>query len=240
MRLKEVSNVKIKNSKILIRIVPVTVIVLIIFSLLFWVVSCTTSGGIPSEVKKYSKDWPTANQNYANTRAAVGSKINSSNISTLGFDWAFPIKGISEWGAATTNPLILGNTVYFQDLKSNVYAVDLKTGKQLWVKEYNEDSGAPSGLSVGYGKIFAMKGHFEIVALDMKGNELWKSTISKDPNIGVDIQTTVYGGMVYVSSVPGLSNENFYKGGAFGVLYALDEKTGKILWSFNTIDSEDI
>ena len=231
---------KTRISKTLIRIVPVTVIILIIVSLLFWMVSCTGSGGIPSEVKKYTNDWPTANQNFSNTRAAVNSKIDSSNVSGLGVFWSFPIKGISEWGAATTNPLILGNTVYFQDLKSNVYAVDFKNGKELWMKEYNEDSGAPSGLSVGYGKIFAMKGHFEIVALDMKGNELWKSTISEDPNIGVDIQTTVYGGMVYVSSVPGLSNENFYKGGAFGVLYALDEKTGKIIWSFNTIDSEDI
>jgi glucose dehydrogenase len=230
----------IKKSKILIKMVPFMAIILIIVSLLFWMISCTTSGNTPSEVKKYAKDWPTANQNYSNTRAAVGSKITSSNISQLGFDWAFPIKGIGEWGAATTNPLILGNTVYFQDLKSNVYAVDLKTGKQLWMKEYNEDSGAPSGLSVGYGKIFAMKGHFEIVALDMKGNELWKSTISEDPNIGVDIQTTVYGGMVYVSSVPGLSNENFYKGGAFGTIYALDEKTGKIVWSFDTVDSKDI
>jgi len=46
-----------------------------------------------------------------------------------------PIKGVSEWGAATTNPLIIGNTVYFQDLKSNIYAVDFKTGKQLWMKE---------------------------------------------------------------------------------------------------------
>ncbi|MCL5070848.1 MAG: PQQ-binding-like beta-propeller repeat protein [Actinobacteria bacterium] len=208
--------------------------------IILWLVSCSVAGQIPSEVKKYANDWPTANQNYSNTRAAAGSKINLSNAATLGVAWSFPIKGISEWGAATTNPLILGNVIYFQDLKSNVYAVDFNTGKQIWMKEYNEDSGAPSGLSIGYGKIFAMKGHFEIVALDMKGNELWKSTISEDPNIGVDIQTTVYGGLVYVSSVPGLSNENFYKGGAFGVLYALDEKTGKIVWSFNTIDSKDI
>src|SRR4030043_1134718 len=103
----------IKNLKTLIRIIPVTVIILIIVSLLFWVVSCTTSSDIPSEVKKYANDWPTANQNYSNTRAAVNSKIDSSNVSGLGVFWSFPIKGISEWGAATTNPLILGNTVYF-------------------------------------------------------------------------------------------------------------------------------
>jgi len=214
--------------------------ILILSALSYLLISCTGSGAIPPEVKKYSGDWPTANQNYSNTRAAVGAKINLSNITELGFSWAFPIKGIGEWGAATTNPVILGDTVYFQDLKSNVYAVDLKTGKQLWIKEYNEDSGAPSGVSVGYGKIFAMKGHFEVVALDLKGNELWVSKISDNPDVGMDIQTTVYDGMVYVSTVPGLSNENFYRGGATGVIYALDEKTGKKIWSFDTVDSKNI
>jgi glucose dehydrogenase len=229
-----------KISKILVKIILIAAIISIIASILLWTISCSTSGSIPSEIKKYASDWPTANQNFSNTREAVNAKINISNVSTLGVSWSFPIKGIGEWGAATTNPLILGNTVYFQDLKSNVYAVDLKTGKQLWIREYNEDCGAPTGLSIGYGKIFSAKGYFEIVALDLKGNELWKSKISDNPNIGVDIQTTAYNGMVYTSSVPGLSNENFYKGGAFGTIYALDEKTGKIVWSFDTIDSKDI
>ena len=231
---------KTKNSKTIIRIVPVTVIILIIVSLLFWMISCTTSGGMPSEVKKYANDWPTANQNYSNTREAVGSKISSSNAATLGVAWSFPIKGVSEWGAATTNPLILGNIIYFQDLKSNVYAVDFATGKQLWMKEYNMDIAGPAGVSIANGKIFAIKGHFEVTALDMKGNELWSTNLSNNQNIGIDIQTTAYGNMVFVSTVPGVSNENFYKGGSVGIIYALDEKTGKILWSFDTVDSKDI
>ncbi|MCL5071511.1 MAG: PQQ-binding-like beta-propeller repeat protein [Actinobacteria bacterium] len=215
-------------------------IIIITLSLLFFMISCTASGGIPSEVKKYSKDWPTANQNFSNTRAAVSSKISSSNVSTLGVAWSFPIKGISEWGAATTNPLILGNIIYFQDLKSNVYAVDFSTGKQLWMKEYNMDIAGPAGVSIANGKIFAIKGHFEVAALDMNGNELWSANLSNNQNIGIDIQTTSYGGMVFVSTVPGVSNENFYKGGSVGIIYALDEKTGKVLWSFDTVDSKDI
>jgi glucose dehydrogenase len=46
--------------------------------------------------------------------------------------------------------------------------------------------------------------------------------------------------MVYVSTVPGVSNENFYKGGSTGVIFALDQKTGKVIWSFDTVDSKDI
>lgn len=54
------------------------------------------------------------------------------------------------------------------------------------------------------------------------------------------MQTTVYGGMVYISTVPGVSNENFYRGGSVGIIYALDQKTGEVLWDFSTVDSEDI
>ena len=240
MKIERSRQMKTKILKTLIRIIPVTVIILIIVSLLFWVISCTTSSGMPSEVKKYANDWPTANQNYSNTRAAVGSKIDASNVSKLGVVWSFPIKGVSEWGAAATNPLILGNTVYLQDLKSNIYAIDFKTGKQLWTKEYNLDLVGPTGPAIGYGKIFAIKGHYEVAALDMKGNELWSTKISDNENVGMDIQLTAFNGMVYLSTVPGVSNSNFYKGGSTGVLYALDQNTGKILWSFDTVDSKDI
>lgn len=185
-------------------------------------------------------DWPSANQNFSNTREAVNSNIVSDNVSSLGEAWSFPIVGVSEWGAVATNPLIIGNTVYFQDLKSNVYAVDLTTGKQIWMKEYNLDNAGPNGVSVDNGKIFAVKGRFNVVGLSLKGEELWTTTLSSSPNEGIDIQTTAYKGMVYVSTVPGVSNENFYKGGSTGIIYALDQNTGKIKWSFNTVDSDDI
>ncbi len=194
----------------------------------------------PFATNQYTNDWPTANQDYANTRSAVHASITSKNISNLGLAWTLPIVGISEWGAATTNPVILGNTVYFQDLKSNVYAVDLATGKRLWIKQYNMDNGGPNGVAVGYGKIFAVKGHYAVAALDTQGKELWSVTLPTNNNVGIDIQPTVYNNKVYISTVPGVSNENFYKGGSVGVIYALDQQTGKIIWSFDTVDSKDI
>jgi len=42
----------------------------------------------------------------------MDSEINISNVSSLGIAWEFPIPGLGEWGAAATNPLILGETVY--------------------------------------------------------------------------------------------------------------------------------
>lgn len=195
---------------------------------------------VPTEVSVYSSDWPLPNQNYANTREAVSSGITTKTVAQLGVGWKLPITGVSEWGAAATNPIILGDEVYFQDLKSNVYKVDLTSGKLLLFKEFNEDNAGPSGVAVGYEKIFAIKGHYEVVAMNKKGEILWTKKLSNNPSVGIDIQPLVYDGKVYVSTVPGVSNEDFYKGGGTGILYALDQNTGEIAWQFNTVDSEDI
>ena len=46
--------------------------------------------------------------------------------------------------------------------------------------------------------------------------------------------------MVYVSTVPGTSEADFYTGGNAGVIYALDQKDGAVKWQFSTVDSEDM
>src|ERR1041384_7642207 len=76
---------------------------------------------IPPEVAGHEKEWPLANHDYANTRAAVGSTINASNVSTLKVAWTSPLHGTSEWGGGTGNPIISDGVVYFQDMQANVY-----------------------------------------------------------------------------------------------------------------------
>lgn len=195
---------------------------------------------IPLEVRNSQSQWPLPNQNYSNTRQAVNSSINSSNIKNLGVAWTVPLTGVGQWGAAATNPIVIGNTVYIQDLKSNLYSIDLISGQLKWKKEYGLDAYGPNGPAVAYGKIFIQKGHSDIAALDMNGNELWSTAISKAKTEGIDIQLIPYNNKIYVSTVPGSSNENFYTGGVTGILYALDQETGRIVWSFNTVDSANI
>jgi|CXWL01.1.fsa_nt_gi outer membrane protein assembly factor BamB/plastocyanin len=195
---------------------------------------------IPNEVKMAKKEWPLPNRDYENTRATEDSSINSNNVASLGVAWYVPLTGASEWGAAATNPIVLNNIVYIQDLKSNVYAISLKDGSLLWKKEYNLDAYGPNGPALGWGKIFLLKGHTQVAALDLTGKELWSTTITESKTAGLDIQLTIYDGKVYVSTVPGTSNSNFYTGGEAGVIYALDQSNGKIVWGFETVDSKDI
>jgi glucose dehydrogenase len=132
------------------------------------------SGAVPPEVLQHVKDWPLPNKDYSSTRATMDSEINSGNVKNLQVVWSMPINATGAFGTASSNPLILGDTIYFQDLKSNIYSVDLATGKVNWMRNYNQSTVGPNGPAVGWGKVFAAKGVYDIAALDMKtGKELW-------------------------------------------------------------------
>jgi outer membrane protein assembly factor BamB len=201
---------------------------------------------VPPEVAQYAKDWPLPGRDYANTRSTLDSSINSTNIAQLGAAWVYNIpSGQSTFGSISTTPIIMGNTVYIQDIGNNVFALDLATGRQIWQTVYNLSNTGPNGASVGYGKVFVSAGPYDIAAVDAStGKEIWRTTlidIAIDPSQGVngiDMQTTVYDGLVYVSTVPGNAGV-FYAGGGMGTLYALDQQTGKIVWSFNTVYPTD-
>ncbi|HEX7475422.1 MAG TPA: PQQ-binding-like beta-propeller repeat protein [Dehalococcoidales bacterium] len=199
--------------------------------------STTPVSAVPPEVTQYAKDWPLPNKDYNNSRATTDSTITSANVGTLGVAWASPIPGSFFFGAATTMPIIMGNTVYYQDTDNNVIALDKTTGKTLWQKLYNTPTIGPNGIAIGWGKIFAQADPYDMVALDMNGNELWRTNISQLNIIGVDMQPTVYNGQVLVSSVPGVGISSYYAGGAYGTFYGLDQQTGKVTWSWLTVDS---
>jgi len=200
------------------------------------------SGTTPPEVAQYAKDWPLPGKDYNNSRATTDSSINSTNVNTLGPAWVFNVpSGQGSFGSISTTPIIQGNNVYIQDIGNNTMMLDLATGQQKWQTVYNIANEGPNGASAAYGKVFVSASPYEVVALDAtSGKELWRTKlidIANDPSQGVngiDIQTLPYDGLVYVSTVPGNAGV-FYAGGGMGVIYALDQNTGKIVWSFNTI-----
>jgi outer membrane protein assembly factor BamB len=198
-------------------------------------------GQVPPEILQYQGDWPMANKDYQNTRATKDSTITSSNVASLSVAWSYPIQGIGAYGGAASNPLIVGNTVFFQDLQGNVVALDRQTGNVLWTKWYNNSAiVGPDGPAVGYGNVYVAKDLYNITALNMStGVEVWVTRISYVATTGIDIQPIVYDNKVFISTVPG-TGDIFYAPGGIGVIYALDAQTGAILWNFSTIDSPDL
>jgi len=198
-------------------------------------------GPIPPEVADHTEDWPLPNKDYENTRAILDSSITSENVSDLGIAWSFPIPGISAYGAASSNPIIAGDVVYFQDLRCNVFALELETGEVRWSKFYNVSAViGPNGPAVGWGKVFVAKDLYNVTALNAEtGDEVWSTRLSKVSTTGIDIQPAVYDNLVFVSTVPG-TGDVFYAPGGMGVIYALDAETGEVIWNFSTVDSPDL
>jgi glucose dehydrogenase len=187
--------------------------------------------------------WPQANLDYANTRDATSSLISSQNVNQLCVAWTVPISGISVSGAMATAPIVADGVVYLQDLKSNVYAVDLQSGALKWKRLYQADNFGPNGVAVDQGKVFVTSSMQTIAALDAAtGAPLWTRQIPFADTQGIDQQLTAYNGTLYLSTIPGTapSEEHFYQGGSMGILYALDEQTGNIKWSFNTVKDGDL
>jgi outer membrane protein assembly factor BamB/plastocyanin len=140
-------------------------------------------GGSPavstgSPTAQTAAGWPMANRDYNNSRADTASQITSQNVKQLGVAWTAKIAGVSAFGSLATSPIVVGNTVYLQDLKSNVYAYDLQSGQLKWQKMYNADVEGPNGPAYDNGKIFVATGEQSVAALDANtGQQLWSKQL---------------------------------------------------------------
>src|SRR5437868_7553778 len=109
----------------------------------------------PPELGRYAHEWPAPNHDLAGTRAATASAIDAKSVGRLRLAWRFRFKappGLS--GIFASTPLVLGSGVYVQDLDSNVYALELATGRLLWRARFGQIDGGPNGLAAGYGRIY--------------------------------------------------------------------------------------
>lgn len=194
------------------------------------------AGMAPPEWAASRSGWPTHNFDLSNTRADFDTQIDARDVATLKPRWRFALHGGGLFGVFTSNPIVLGGVVYLEDSDSNVYALRLSTGKLVWQHDYRSvaPSGGPNGVAYGYGLLYGVT-EDSLFALDPHtGKQVWIRKLTSDAGEGIDMAPQLYGGKVLVSTIPGNSS-SFYIPGAYGVVYALDARTGKVLWSFSTV-----
>lgn len=195
---------------------------------------------VPPEMAAHFEDWPLAHKDYRNTRATFNSNINSSTVSQMEVAWTFPIPGRANYGAAASAPLIIAGVVYFQDLESNVFALDLRDGSMRWQKLYSNGVIGPNGPGVGYGKVFVTSGVDEFAALDIAtGEEIWTVDTGDWPTGA--IQPYAYNETLYITTQAGVGGEGDqsfrgYAPGTSGHILALDQATGETIWEFQTVE----
>ena len=201
-------------------------------------VAATMTTAVVTSGTVRSPPWSLANGDLSNTRVVHGSEISSANVARLGVAWTMRLTASSVYGTFAANPVTDAHgVVYLQDLESNVFAVDLQSGRRLWTRHYGSQDIGPNGVVVVDGRVYGATAAFAF-ALDAKtGRELWRNTHLVPPTrqagggelasgFGIVIQPQVTGGKVYLATAALLGG---------GIAYALDAKTGRTLWSFDTV-----
>jgi alcohol dehydrogenase (cytochrome c) len=67
--------------------------------------------------------------------------------------------------------VVVNGVVYTQDLKSNVMAIELGTGKVLWTSTYNSVNSGPDGVNVTGGTVYAATNHAAVALSAATGSE---------------------------------------------------------------------
>jgi glucose dehydrogenase len=179
--------------------------------------------------------WSLPNATADGTRDVV-SQINSSNVSKLKVAWKIPITGVKGlFGVFASTPVFSpdGQTAYLQDLSDSVYAINVKTGKQIWkykVPTSDSNGEGPNGVTLVGNRIYGNTNTKAFALQASTGEQLWKTASLSNPSgpalkagQGINIAPQVVDGKVFLSTSGQLHG---------GIAYALDANTGKVLWKF--------
>lgn len=160
----------------------------------------------------------------------VGGSITSQTVASLRKAWAVPITAHSTNSAYWSTPVISEGVVYSQDSDSNVQAITLSGGKVLWQAGLGSQVREANGVVVAGNRVFAASATSAFALDRATGKQLWSVSLTRNRFEGVDMAPGFHEGLVYVSTVPFKS-----QGNEIGVLWALNAKTGKKVWRFDTV-----
>jgi alcohol dehydrogenase (cytochrome c) len=173
-------------------------------------------------------NWTQPNGGPSGTRATSATAISTTTVRSLRVRWRFRISPGSSFGSFASTPLIAGGTVYAQTLDSSVYALDARTGKVRWRWLAKARNDGPNGLAATTTTIFGTT-DTSVFALDRRtGRRLWARFLVRPGEPFVDIAPLAGDGLVFASTVG-------YPPDGRGALYALDQRTGRVRWRFQTV-----
>src|SRR5258706_10878250 len=176
-------------------------------------------------------DWPSYGGTQLAWRYSALSQVNTANVRKLAPAWVFQT-GDYENGLQST-PIVIDGVLYLVTSRSQVFALDAASGKQLWNYKYSLPRTPGSntqnrGIAVGAGKVFLGTYDDYMIALDQKtGQEVWRVAVDDQRQCGCAIT----GAPLFVKDkvVVGSTGGD----GAFrGYLTAFHAETGRLAWRF--------
>lgn len=181
--------------------------------------------------------WLTSGRDFGKGHFSPLTQVNTETVDRLGFAWAYDTHTIR--GLEAT-PIVVDGVMYASGPTGFVYALDAKTGKEIWTFDPKNDLAVNResccdevnrGVAVWRGKVYVASFDGHLYALDAKtGAVLWHVDTIVDHKRGY----TSTGAPEVAGSVVAIGNA----GGEFdgrGYVSAYDLNTGKLAWRFFTV-----
>jgi quinohemoprotein ethanol dehydrogenase len=165
-------------------------------------------------------------------------QINAANISTLKPAWYFEFDTSRN---QESEPIVVDGVLYVTTAWSKIYALDAKTGKQLWFYDplVPQELGVKAccdvvnrGPAVYHGKVYAGTLDGRLVALDAATGKLVWSRNTVDGVISERTQMYSITGAPRVFKGKVIIGNGGADFGARGYVTAYDADTGKLAWRF--------
>lgn len=185
-------------------------------------------------------DWITNGGNIYNQRYSPLAEINTGNVAALKAEWHMHLNG-SGMGppfSGEAQPIVEGGVIYVPTGADDVFAIDVATGKQLWVYQAQLDKTITTvccgwvsrGVAIGEGKVFLGRLDGKIVALDQRtGKEVWSVQAERwQDGFTITSAPLYYDGMIITGFAGG-------EHASRGRVRAFSARTGKSLWTFFTV-----
>lgn len=228
--------------------VSILLIVLLSMAMLCFIAGCKPSG------KEENNSWEMYRGDDGTNAYSGLDQINTTNVSKLKVAWMYETGDKSDYFSMECNPIIIHNVLYGISPKLKIFALDAKSGKQIWIFDPFAKEGKGGGLNRG---LTYWKGGDDERIITFAGNKM----IELNANTGKQIQSFGDSGYVDLNknlrSHEGLDlhedvtntspavvyNDLIITGSSVGEDYesspghirAYDVRTGKMKWIFHTV-----
>jgi alcohol dehydrogenase (cytochrome c) len=183
-------------------------------------------------LKPGTDSWPTYNGDYSGRRYSTLDKINTANVDALSLAWVYRHNGGPGSGAIKGTPLQIDGVVYLT-APDNVWALDARTGRELWHHTWQSTGGihiGNRGAAVLGESLYYETPDCHLVSLNIKdGSERWRKQIC-------DLDQFYYGSVapVVVNNhvIAGVSGDDL---DIPGYVEAHDPDTGEMQWRWYVV-----
>ena len=204
----------------------------LVFSAMLTAQSPGNLGLDPAKLLQPATDmWPSYNGDYSGRRFSPLDKINTENITSLSLAWMYRVSP-GGGGAIKGTPLQVNGVLYLT-LPDHVWALDARTGREIWHYEWKSSGGIHIGnRGVGiYGEwLYFETPDCHLVSLNIKdGSERWRKEIC-------DLDLFYYGSVAPViikdTVIAGVSGDDL---DFPGYLDGRDVTTGELKWRWHVV-----